>query len=68
MKKFLMIAAIFAGVACFSVNAQNQKSIKDYSEVAFYGVDFGLVKIVGATETPTEFFTKLLFTVLTSVW
>ncbi len=57
MKKFLMIAAIFAGVACFSVNAQNQKSIKDYSEVAFYGVDFGLVKIVGATETPTEFLT-----------
>ncbi len=57
MKKFFMIAAIFASVAGLSVNAQNQKSIKDYSEVAFYGIDFGLVKTVGATESETEFLT-----------
>ncbi len=56
MKKFFTIVAVMVFASCLSVGAQ-EKSVKDYSEVAFYGIDFGLVQVVGASESPAEFLT-----------
>ena len=54
MRKILFAAvALFAG--SFMSMAQEVKTLDDYSEVRFYGIDFAPVKVVGANETVSEF-------------
>jgi hypothetical protein len=51
MKKTVLLL-----VVCVSMvtNAQ-QKDLKEIGELTFFGVDFSLAKVYGATETPHEF-------------
>lgn len=54
MRKILFAAvALFAG--SFMSMAQEVKTLDDYSEVRFYGIDFAPVKVVAANETESEF-------------
>lgn len=50
-KMFLTMAAIFSGFA-FSM-AQNPDNWEQ--KLTFYGIDFSMTKVVGASETPEEF-------------
>ena len=40
MKRFFMTLAALAGIACLALNAQDTKSLENYSSVKFYGIDF----------------------------
>ncbi|MDR1202189.1 MAG: hypothetical protein LBL58_11270 [Tannerellaceae bacterium] len=52
MKKTVLL--LFA--ACVSlVTYAQQKDLKEIGELTFFGIDFSLAKVYGATETPHEF-------------
>lgn len=50
-KTMLFLFLLFAGLA----NAQNETSLKDIDELTFFGVDFSLAKVYGASETASQF-------------
>ncbi len=57
MKKAFAIAAVIGScISVFGLNAQNEKTfLDDYESVNFYGVDFSLTKVIGASESSYEF-------------
>ncbi len=52
MKRIILFFSLAIGLSCF---AQGQKALNAISNIKFYGIDYSLAQVYGASETPTQF-------------
>ena len=52
MKKLILFLFLSTSLFCFG---QGKSALKDIQSIKFYGVDYSLVKVFGADESPAQF-------------